>query len=164
MLNNLFDKRAVPLYLEMGLFKNSKGTLLCTMNVLLIKLVVWLGWLSSVAVGQLELSEAVAGFVNFPEVGISCVGNLAVLITSISKGRLDLELGVRDVLASIRGPKLHEINKGFGWTTCKESKDHEKDSKDYENASVIMLSSSKPNSSMRQFMRYIGGALHLHQI
>ena len=76
MLNNLFDKHAVLLYLEMGLFKNSKGTLLCTMNVLLIKLVVWLGWLSSVAVGQLELSEVVDGFVNFPEVGISCVDNL----------------------------------------------------------------------------------------
>ena len=141
MLSNLFDKRAVPLYLEMGLFKNSKGALLCTMNVLLIKLVVWLGWLSSVAVGQLELSEAVAseavaGFVNFPEVGISCVGNLAVLITSISKGRLDLELGVRDVLASIRGPKLHKINKEkeVGWTTCK----------DYKDASIVILSSNKP--------------------
>ena len=126
MLNNLFDKRVVPLYLEMGLFKNSKGTL-CTMNVFLIKLVVWLGWISSVAVGQLELSEDVAGFVNFPEVGISCVDNLAVLITSISKGRIDLELGVRDVLESVRGPKMHAINKEklVGWTTCKESKDYE---------------------------------------
>ena len=136
MLSNLFDKRAVPLYLEMGLFKNSKGTLLCTMNVLLIKLVVWLGWLSSVAVGQLELSEAIAGFVNFPKVGISCVSNLAVLITSISKGRIDLELGVRDVLESVRGPKLHTINKEklVGWTTCK----------DYKDASIVILSSNKP--------------------
>ena len=51
VLSNLFDKRAVPLYLEMGLFKNSKGTLLCTMNVLLINLVVWFGWICYVAIG-----------------------------------------------------------------------------------------------------------------
>ena len=127
----------LQLYFEMRSFKNSKGSLYTmNMNMLMIKLVVWLGWLSCVAVGQLELSEAVTGFVNFPEVGISCIGNLAVLITSISKGRIDLELGVMDVLESIRGPKLHEINKGFGWTTCKESKD-------YKNAFIVMMSSRR---------------------
>lgn len=136
----------------MGVFKNSKGSL-CTMNVLIIKLVVWLGWLSSVAVGQLELSESITGFVNFPEVGISSIGNLAVLITSISKGRLDLEMGVRDVLATVRGPKLHKINE-VGLAT----------SEDYKKASVVMLSSSKPNSSVRQFMKYISNVHHVHSI
>jgi hypothetical protein len=149
----------------MGVFKNSKGSLY-TMNVLIIKLVVWLGWLSSVALGQLELSEAVTGFVNFPEVGISCIGNLAVFITSVSKGRLDLEMGARDVLATLRGSKLYDIKNGanlnpVGFTTCEDSKQNR-----YEKASVVMLSyeKPKPNSSMRQFMEYISNAHNVHSI
>ena len=113
---------------------------------------------SCVAVGQLELSEAVTGFVNFPKVGISCVGNLVVLITSISKGRLDLEMGVRDVLASTRGPILKKIKNingiEIGLTTCQ----------DQDQASVLMLSYNMPSSSIKHFMRYISDAHKVHSI
>lgn len=42
-----------------------------------------------------------------------CIHNVAVLIASLLRGRTDLEMGVRGVMVTLRGPKLKEIN-GFG--------------------------------------------------
>lgn len=118
------------------------------MQWFVIKLIGLLGWLSGFAVAQLELSETVTSSANFPELGITCLANLAVFFTSLYRGRLDLEMGARDVLATITGPKLENIN-GDGLTTCRG---------DPKAASVVMLSTSTPNSSLRHFIKYISNA------
>ena len=118
------------------------------MQLFIIKLIGLLGWLSGIAVAQLELSETVTGFVSFPDIGITCLGDLAIFFTSLYRGRLHLEMGARDVLATITGPKMESIN-GYGLTTCKG---------DLKSASVVMLSTSTPNSSITQFMKYFSNA------
>jgi hypothetical protein len=100
--------------------------------------------------GQFEFSEPVTGSANFPDLGITCLGNIAVFVRVCMKGMLTLEMGARDVLAATRGPKLEDIN-GFGLSTRRE----------YTKASVVMLSTYKPNSSMRQFMKYLS---HAHDV
>ena len=40
-------------------------------------------------------------------VGISCVANLVIFVTSLIRGRLDLEIGARDALDILASPKLH---------------------------------------------------------
>jgi len=114
------------------------------MKLLIINLVGWLGWLSHIALAQLEFSEAVTGSASFPDVGIACIGNLAVFITSLLRGRLDLEIGARDVLATNRGPKLKGISR-FGLRT-RYAPD------------VVMLSNNMSHPSMREFMKYISYA------
>jgi hypothetical protein len=69
-----------------------------------------LGWLCNIALAQLEISESVTGSANFPAIGIAFLGNLAVFITSLLRGRLDLEMVARDVLATWRDPQMHHIN------------------------------------------------------
>jgi hypothetical protein len=44
-------------------------------------LVVWLGCLSHIASAQVKLSEKISGSVNFPNLVITCIGNLAIFIT-----------------------------------------------------------------------------------
>ena len=50
--------------------------------------------------------KVVRGTTSFSEAGIAYVGNLSVFITSLLGGRLDSEIGERDVLATKRGPKM----------------------------------------------------------
>lgn len=71
---------------------------------LCIQLVVWFGWLSCIAVAQLEISGAITGSASFPHVGIVSLGNLSVFVTSFLRKRLDLEMGARDFLVTIAGP------------------------------------------------------------
>jgi hypothetical protein len=118
-----------------------------------------LGWLCNIALAQFEISESVTGSANFPAIGIAFLGNLAVFITSLLRGRLDLEMGARDVLATLRGPQLYPINDGFGLTTCEQRQQDR-----FAKASVVMLSYDPPNSSMKQFMRYICNAYKVHSI
>lgn len=122
------------------------------MHLLIVKLIGCLGWLSNIAFAQLELGEAVTASVSFPDVGMSCIGNLATFVTTALRGRLDLEMGARDVLATLRGPKLENIlhRPGFGRTTCTVDR--------LGYASVVMLSIHPPNSSIEQFMKYISNA------
>eukprot|EP01018_Ginkgo_biloba_P005379 Gb_27442 [translate_table: standard] len=129
----------------MGSLKNRQG---CQwlMHFLFVKLAAWFGWLP-MALSQLELSEAVSSSVSFMDAGIVSLGHIAVFATTVLRGRLDLEMGARDVLATIRGPKLEDIN-GFGFTT----------DSDLRYASVVMLSTHIHNSSMKQFMKYLSGA------
>lgn len=118
-----------------------------------------LRWLCNLAFAQLESGEAVRGSANFPDLGFAIAGNFGVFITSFLRGKLDLELGARDILATLRGPKLYEINDGFGLTTCEESPENR-----FGKASVVMLSYNPPNSSMKQFMKYIFNAYKVHSI
>jgi len=121
---------------------------------LIAYLVAWLAWLSAIALGQFEVGEAEvvkATSSNIPDVGIAWVGNIAIFVTSLLRGRFDLEIGARDVLPTNRGPELKEIN-GFGLTTCTRKSE---DEKEYGNVVVIMLSGQMPSSSMKQFMKYI---------
>jgi len=117
------------------------------MLLFVIQLVCWLGWLSSFTMAQLDISEGITGSVNFPALGITCLGNLAVFVTSLIRGRLDLEIGARDVLDILKSPKLEIVNgikHGSGLTTCEG---------DLQTASVVMLSNGTPNWSMRQFIK-----------
>jgi len=124
-------------------------------QLLIIKFIGLLGCLSCVALAQ-EISGTVSGSVaNFPDVGITCLGNLAIFVTSLLRGRLDLEVAARDVLATARGPKPEHIHR-FGLTTCKNY--------EYKCASVVLLSYHSPNSSMRQFMKYISSAHNVQSI
>lgn len=118
----------------------------------IIQFIVCLACLSNIALAGGLIGEEVTGSSNVPGIGLACLGNLAVFVTSLLRGRLDLELGGRDVLATMRGPKLEDINDGFGLTT----------STDYTQVSVVMLSNRAPNLSMKQFMRYISNAYNVH--
>lgn len=118
----------------------------------IIQFIVYLACLSNIALAGGEMGEEVTGSANVPGIGLACLGNLAVFVTSLLRGRLDLELGGRDVLATMRGPKLEDINNGFGHTT----------SADYSKVSVVMLSNCAPNLSMKQFMKYISNAYNVH--
>lgn len=112
-------------------------------------MIISLAWLSGIALAQLEFSEAVTGSVIFPDGAIACLGNLAVFLTSLLRGRLDLENGVRDVLATNRGPKLREIGRRTGLTTCTGEEN-------YKDAQVVMLSKETSNyNSIGQFMKYV---------
>ena len=117
----------------------------------------YLGWLCNIALAQLEISESVMGFANFPAIGIAFLRNLAVFITSLLRGRLDLEMGIGDVLATLRGPQIYEINDGFGLSTCEQQLEYP-----FGKASIVMLSYDPPNSSMKQFMKYICNAYKVH--
>jgi hypothetical protein len=44
------------------------------MRLLVIHLVCWLGWLSCFTMAQLDISEGITGSVNFPVLGITCLG------------------------------------------------------------------------------------------
>nr|ABK24775.1 unknown [Picea sitchensis] len=137
----------------MGAFKNWQGSQRL-IHLLIIQLIVWFGWLSNIALALTGLGETVTGSLSLPGIGIACIGNLAVFVTSLLRGRLDLEMGARDVLATMRGPKLEDISNGFGRTT----------SNVYKKVSVVMLSSHTPNLSIRQFMKYISNAYNVHSI
>lgn len=135
----------------MGVFKVSQYLM---MQLWITRLLCLLGWVCNITLAQLEISEAITGSTGtFPDIGITWMANSVVFVASIFKGRLDLEIGARDVLALLRGPKLDKID-GFGLTTCEQTKD----------ASVVMLSAHPPNSSMRQFMKYTYHAHHVHSI
>lgn len=94
------------------------------MRLLVIQFVCWLGWFSTFALAQFEISEGVTGSLNnFPTLGITCVGNLALFVTSIIRGRLDLEMGTRDIIDILSTPKLEKIQgieHGYGLTTCRQ--------------------------------------------
>lgn len=128
-------------------------------QLLITKLAVWLGWFSYIALAQLELANAVTGSVSFPAVGLTCIGNLAVFLTSLLRRRLDLEMGVRDLLATITGPELKKIqqdNHVKALTTISD--------KNYKYASVLMLSTDTSNSSIGQFMKYMKNAYEVESI
>jgi hypothetical protein len=56
---------------------------------------------------QFELSDSLTGLATFLAIGIKFLENLAVFITSLLRGRLDMERDARDVLATLRGPQLY---------------------------------------------------------
>jgi hypothetical protein len=149
-----FTESAVFIF-EMGLFKYWRGSRYM-MHLLIIKLVCCLGWLSGVVLGQFELGDTVSGTVNFPD--LACLGNSAIFFSSFLRGRLYMEIGLKDVLAIITAPKLKKIDMsdkkiGVGLTTCPTGR--------IWTSSVIMLSQGMPNSSVRQFMQYI---YNVHQV
>ena len=81
------------------------------MQLLIIQLVGFLGWLSSIASAQIELSEltqTVVGSLSFP---VTCIANLvACYYMDGRKHRLmEMAIGARDVLATMIGPKLKDI-------------------------------------------------------
>lgn len=125
------------------------------LQLFIIYLVTCLSLLCNFAVAQFHASEGLTGSISFPDVAITCLGNLAVFLTCLVRGRLHAEMGVRDLLASITAPKLHDIQ-GFGLTTCRYIWDA--NTKNFvlnlRAADVVMLTKAKPKLSMKQFMKY----------
>lgn len=129
------------------------------MKLFIIYLVSWLSLLCNIALAQFDASEGLTGSTSFPEVAITSLGNLAVFLTCLVRGSLHAEMGARDLLDCITGPKLHDI-RGFGLTTCCYMWEENanvmglKWSLNLGAAEVVMLSKDKPSCSMWQFMKY----------
>ena len=113
------------------------------MRLFIIQLVCWFTWFSSFCFAQLDLSEGVTRSINFHTLVITCVGNLAVFVTSLIRGRLDLEMGARDVLDILESRKLVIINGKIetGLITLSD--------RTLKYISVVILSNGTPNYSMR---------------
>lgn len=102
---------------------------------------------------------------SFPDLVITCAGNLAVFYSSILRGGLYLEMAAKDALTFLTGPKKvknikkewDDISMGFGLTTCW-------DQEHLSDCSVIMLSEETPNSSMTQFVEYIANVYDLRSV
>lgn len=125
-----------------------------TLQWFIINLVGSLACLTAVALAQFEWSERVSGSVSIPDVAFTWLGNLAVFMTAFTRGRLDVENGARDVLATTRGPKLEGFE-GFGLTTPRWN--------DLRDVDVVPLSkyNERPHSSLTQFMQYVS---HSHDL
>lgn len=129
-----------------------------TLQWLIINLVGSLACLTAVALAQFEWSEGVSGSVTIPDVAFTCLGNLAVFMTAFTRGRLDVENGARDVLATTRGPKLNVLKNGRGLSTLHPN--------DLRYVDVVLLSkyNERPCSSLTQFMQYISHSHNLDSI
>ena len=98
---------------------------------------------SNIAFAQFDVSESVTASASFPDVAMTCIGNLAVFFSCLLRGRLHVEMGARDLLDTIRPSKLIKVRDGCIRTSS---------SFYYP---VVMLSNHTPDSSVRQFMEYI---------
>lgn len=112
-------------------------------QVFALQLVGLLACLAYTVLAQFEVGEAVTASASLPDVAITCVGNLAVFFSCLLRGRLHVEMGVKDLLATITAPKLQKY--GSALTTDFRLSD----------VDVVMLSNHTPESSTRQFMQYI---------
>jgi hypothetical protein len=70
-----------------------------------------------------------------------------MFMASLLSRRFDLEIGAKFALATLRGPKLEDMN-GFGQTK----------NKDVRIAYIVVLSTQMSNFTVRQFMKYISNA------
>ena len=103
-------------------------------------------------VSTIALAQLVTGSTNFCTIGIACIDNFAVFVTSLLRGRLNLEMGAMDALAMIRSPKIEYVNSGFVLMT----------SVDYFKDSMVMMSNYTPNISIKKFMVYISNSYNMH--
>lgn len=168
---------------EMGLFNISLWQRSrFTLQWLIINLVGSLACLTAVALAQFEWSEGVSGSVSIPDVAFTCLGNLAVFMTAFTRGRLDVENGARDVLATTRGPKLNVLIDGRGLTTRPPDDLRDVDVElnvliderglamrppnDLRDVDVVLLSkyNERPHSSLTQFMQYVSHSHDLESI
>ena len=95
---------------------------------------------SNIAFAQFDVSESVTASASFPDVAMTCIGNLAVFFSCLLRGRLHVEMGARDLLDTIRPSKLIKVRDGCIKTLYSPG--------------VVMLSNHTPDSSMMQFMQY----------
>ena len=73
--------------------------------------VYFFGWLSVIAFGHLELSDSVSDAVRFLDLGITCLGNLAIFYSSILRGGIYLDMGAKDAPTFLIGRiNLNSIN------------------------------------------------------
>lgn len=99
-----------------------------------------LACLAYTVLAQFDVSEAVTASASFPDVAITCVGNLAVFFSCLLRGRLHVEMGARDLLATITAPKFQKHGSALRTDYLPE---------------VVILSNHTPESSTRQFIQYI---------
>lgn len=135
----------------MGLFHRNSQTSLHILQFVIINLV---GWILNIALAQEDVFASAFGSVDFP---ITSLINLSVFAVTLIRGRLDLENDAREVMATLRAPKLYEINgiNGKVLTTIEQIHGStEGGRRDLHTASVVMLSNGTPNASMKQFMKF----------
>lgn len=136
----------------MGLF-NNWPPIRRIVQLVIIQLFCWLA--CSVSFCFAQLSEGFTGSVNFPSsLAITCVGNLAVFVATLIRGRLDLEIGARDALGILLGQELTVLkdrNDRYALTTRET---------DLRGVDVVMLSNGRPNSSVREFMKSRAHIVH----
>lgn len=93
---------------EMGLFNAQTSRCMLMIQVFALQLVGLLACLAYTVLAQFDVSEALTASASFPDVAITCVGNLAVFFSCLLRGRLHVEMGARDLLATITAPKLEK--------------------------------------------------------
>lgn len=101
-------------------------------QVFALQFVGLLACLAYTVLAQFDVSEAVTASASFPDVAITCVGNLAVFFSCLLRGRLHVEMGARDLLATITAPKLHKHGSAL---------------RTYGFPAVVILSNHTPESS-----------------
>ena len=87
---------------------------------------------------KLNICEVVTGPINFLDLGTTCVGNLVAFVTTLIRGRLNIESGARDALSIVGCRKLtilNEINENEVTTG--------------NNDTIVMLSNGPLNIFMR---------------
>ena len=125
------------------------------MHLFIIILLCWLGWLCGVAFGQVD--EAFTGSANFPDIGLTCIGNLAALIKFILGGKRWCNYRSKLILSSRKSEKLKNIN-GLEVLTCTSSGE-------LGDCSVVIFSFQMPiTRSMRLLVRYISNVYDVHSI
>jgi hypothetical protein len=106
----------------MGLFDKFSHGSRRIMQLLIVNLACWFGWFFEIALAQADLFAKAFESLEFPLEAVTCLVNVLIFSTSLMRGRLDLENGAREVLATLTDPKLKNINgiDGNGLTTCTE--------------------------------------------
>eukprot|EP00253_Pinus_taeda_P020396 PITA_20396 len=119
-----------------------------------IIIVCWLGWLCGLVFGQ--VAEAFTSAVNFPDVGLTCLANLAAFFTFILRGKHFYESFAENDVVLKMNVEERNINGLEVTTTCGEN---------LKKCSVVMLSFHYPATlGPRKFMNSISNVSDVHSI
>lgn len=120
----------------------------------IIIIVCWLGWLCGLVFG--EVVGALTSAVNFPDVALLCLANLAVFFKLILRDKHSYETVAKERMVVIKNVKESSIN-GLNVMTTNGKMPRE--------CSVVMLSFHYPaTSGARKFMDSISNAFDVHAI
>lgn len=122
------------------------------MHLFPVILVCCFGWLCSLAFAQLD--KAFTSSVNFPDIGITCIGNLAAFVRVLLRGEIWIMCRPRFDLEGRGNEKLKNIVIGVeGQTTQSE---------ELRACHVVMLSKQTPSYTMQSLMKYSSHVFQVH--
>ena len=125
-----------PLSVAMALFNPQNcqgGRCMLMIKLFTAQFIGLLALFSNISFAQFDISESVTASASFPDVAMTCIGNLAVFFSFLLRGRIHVEMGSRDLLDTISPSKLIEERDGQIRTSM---------------AHVVMLSNHTLDSSM----------------